>query len=1395
MLPRPASGGPDQDDVLAQSTIEQFDHITADLTRDLANVAKGAAVLTSKELAYLSYELQQLQEDVLGTSTATIRSLVRIPAKLFHHSSTLTQTSPLYRILKSAYEFRYSQDWPRWDLLNKERRDQAIALISHIRTDLLAQGIIKNPVVAFDESIGREERDALSQSVKALGGSVEVDSTKATHVVMSVHDMSDKVPEDDRIRVLKNHGDRMLVHFQFYPDSYDRWVAGGLKEADNPEEPPGVWNLSAQWIRDSAKFNEWMNEQDYEQPSHSSDGFSQRSTTKRDNPAVRPESLAKRFKRSPSTQDWSASSQDMLDQEMEIVPENTPSTLTVDVMETDTKNESQVGQVEQAPIRLDGLKQTDTTEQDSNRESAPPETEEALTQAEVEQFQMEEEAGRYLSQQTQEVLVPPYTSWFSLAKIHEIEHKSLPEFFNLKHRSKTPTVYKDYRDFMINTYRLNPTQYLTVTACRRNLAGDVCAIIRVHAFLEQWGLINYQVDPETRPSTVGPAFTGHYRVTADTPRGLQPFFPNISAPVAASANGEIHAQRGRKFYGCMEPGLDGQTPPGAKGTEDTPEQRQQFNCFTCGADCSKIRYHSIKTRNFDLCNNCYLEGRFPSAMSSGDFLKMNVQHFKHATDDSWTDQETLLLLEGVEMFDDDWNQVADHVGTRSREQCLLQFLQMPIEDSYLCRSSERELGALQYNRIPFSQADNPVMSVVAFLASIVNPDTAAEAAQNALRELEQYKKKAQSIKSIATPKSIHDVECKSSITTANEELKASDGSMDVDIEGDDVGKGDEKVSEQQEVQNLVGQVVESQLKRFELKLQQFEELESVLESEKRELERQRQQLYLDRLAMKKSISGMQEKMLQARQTSLAQAVAAVQNTSAPQTQAVSAPNGVQTGAPVPSTTSTPTSGPTSATTSAPPVPHHSKPQPPQHVHHSQTYPPPPTMQAQAQQPPFQPPHAQPVHAQRMHPQVQQQVIPPQPNPVMPVFAIMVLTSSSGQMVEGKPTKAHKPDLSHPKGSSPWPKYGEKPDTNTPEVKQWVKLVNWSKVPKLPIRYTKSPGDPPECPKKETPKGDCWWTCSGCYAPDDVVDCPNKKEWGLTFDDGPEPGTTEKLLDLLQEKNVTATFFVTGMKSSRAPWLLQETVDRGHHLASHTWSHSGLTTLTNEEIVGELKWTEKYIFDHTGYKIKYFRPPYGDIDNRVRAIARELGFKTVIWSNAWDTQDWQLPEETITSKQIVGIFNDGLHELPTRNRGVITLEHDGDPQMVTMARTLLNMGMKQGMKPMDIAKCLADPVGYNQVPTKPASAAPAAAAAKPQPESPAKPATDATSSPPAHEPAQDANTPNSQEDKDAEQTPEAVSEEDVSGATIKKSAASRVPGHAGLAVAGWAMFAMLVSMAL
>lgn len=119
-----------------------------------------------------------------------------------------------------------------------------------------------------------------------------------------------------------------------------------------------------------------------------------------------------------------------------------------------------------------------------NGEAAPEQQSNAALQS---------QARDMLATQTQKVIVPSYSTWFDMHMIHSLERKALPEFFNNRNRSKTPAVYKDYRDFMVNTYRLEPREYLTVTACRRNLAGDVCAIMRVHAFLEQWGLINYQV--------------------------------------------------------------------------------------------------------------------------------------------------------------------------------------------------------------------------------------------------------------------------------------------------------------------------------------------------------------------------------------------------------------------------------------------------------------------------------------------------------------------------------------------------------------------------------------------------------------------------------------------------------------------------------------------------------------------------------------------------------------------------------------------------------------------------------------------------------------------------------------------------------------------------------------
>jgi len=77
--------------------------------------------------------------------------------------------------------------------------------------------------------------------------------------------------------------------------------------------------------------------------------------------------------------------------------------------------------------------------------------------------------------------------------------QSLPEFFCGKFPHKNPATYIDYRNYIIKLYRESPNSYLSATVCRKNLPGDVCSIIRLHAFLEHWGLINFNVESHLRP--------------------------------------------------------------------------------------------------------------------------------------------------------------------------------------------------------------------------------------------------------------------------------------------------------------------------------------------------------------------------------------------------------------------------------------------------------------------------------------------------------------------------------------------------------------------------------------------------------------------------------------------------------------------------------------------------------------------------------------------------------------------------------------------------------------------------------------------------------------------------------------------------------------------------------
>ena len=88
-----------------------------------------------------------------------------------------------------------------------------------------------------------------------------------------------------------------------------------------------------------------------------------------------------------------------------------------------------------------------------------------------------------------------------------------------------------------------------------------------------------------------------------------------------------------------------------------------------------------------------------------------------------------IASQGLDMYKDDWNKVAQHVSTRTQYECIVHFLRLPIQDPYL---EEANLGPLAYQPVPFSKSGNPVMSTVAFLASVVDPRVAAAASKAAL---------------------------------------------------------------------------------------------------------------------------------------------------------------------------------------------------------------------------------------------------------------------------------------------------------------------------------------------------------------------------------------------------------------------------------------------------------------------------------------------------------------------------------------------------------------------------------------------------------------------------------------------------------------------------------------
>jgi SWI/SNF related-matrix-associated actin-dependent regulator of chromatin subfamily C len=194
--------------------------------------------------------------------------------------------------------------------------------------------------------------------------------------------------------------------------------------------------------------------------------------------------------------------------------------------------------------------------------------------------------------------------------------------------------------------------------------------------------------------------------------------------------------------------------------KETREPAKKVICHFCGIDCSRLYYHHTKTSDVagrqnreELCPRCVVDKHYSRGLNSEDFVKVDRGDYPPTPDveDNWTQEELLLLLEGLEMCDDDWNGVADHVMTKTREQCVMKFLQLEIDSKYAepeGTQSEggapstkflRDLEYLKEGRLPIFHGDNPILSVVGFLAGLA-PANVSEVAVAANRSVAQMRK-------------------------------------------------------------------------------------------------------------------------------------------------------------------------------------------------------------------------------------------------------------------------------------------------------------------------------------------------------------------------------------------------------------------------------------------------------------------------------------------------------------------------------------------------------------------------------------------------------------------------------------------------------------------------------
>lgn len=148
----------------------------------------------------------------------------------------------------------------------------------------------------------------------------------------------------------------------------------------------------------------------------------------------------------------------------------------------------------------------------------------------------------------------------------------------------------------------------------------------------------------------------------------------------------------------------------------------------------------------------------------------------------------------------------------------------------------------------------------------------------------------------------------------------------------------------------------------------------------------------------------------------------------------------------------------------------------------------------------------------------------------------------------------------------------------------------------------------------------------------------EKRVALTFDDGPHPRQTMKILDYLDKEDIKATFFVIGVNAKQWGDIVREEIERGHEIGNHTYTHDRAKRESAPALKSDLLTNQSLLEEEFGYKTSLFRPPEGVCNENVKSVACDLGYSLILWDI--DTKDWAHSSASSIVENVMNNVRDG-----------------------------------------------------------------------------------------------------------------------------------------------------------